>query len=181
MNRFSCLSLALLLGTAVDAQARLVQTTPQGLEVSETMTIAAPPSQIYAALGAVEQWWNPAHTFSGSAANLKLDLHPGGCFCETLKDGGFVEHLTVVYAVPGQLLRMRGALGPFQAEGVEGALTWTIKESPGGATVTETYVVGGYFRGGYAQIAPKADAMLADVAQRFKAFVETGRQDKAKP
>jgi hypothetical protein len=44
-----------------------------------------------------------------------------------LKDGGSVEHLQVVYAAPGQGLRLRGALGPLQTEGVDGTLSWALK------------------------------------------------------
>ena len=86
------------------------------------MTIHAPPEQIYAALGKIGQWWSSSHTFSRDASNLSLDLKAGGCLCERLKDGGSVQHLIVVYAAPAEGLRLRGALGPLQMEGVDGTL-----------------------------------------------------------
>jgi hypothetical protein len=82
-------------------------------------------------------------------------LRAGGCFCERLKDDGSVQHLQVVYAAPGQGLRLRGALGPLQTEGVDGTLSWTLKPGEGGTTVTLSYVVGGYIRSGMEQWAPR--------------------------
>ena len=49
-----------------------------------------------------------------------MELHAGGCFCERLKDGGSVQLLQVVYAAPGEGLRLRGALGPLQTEASTG-------------------------------------------------------------
>ena len=66
------------------------------------------------------------HTVSKDAANLSLELRAGGCFCERLKDGGSVQHLQVAYTAPWAGLRLRGALGPLQMEGVDGALAWRI-------------------------------------------------------
>jgi hypothetical protein len=74
-----------------------------------------------------------------------------GCFCERLKDGGSVQHLQVVYAAPGEGLRLRGALGPLQTEGVDGTLSWTLKPVEGGTSLTQSYVVGGYIRSGMEQ------------------------------
>ena len=70
--------------------------------------------------------------FSKSAANLTLDAKAGGCWCETLPDGGSVEHLVVVFADPGKTLVMRGALGPLQGLGVEGALSIVLKPAGDG-------------------------------------------------
>jgi hypothetical protein len=62
-----------------------------------------------------------------------------------------VQHLQVVYAAPGEGLRLRGALGPLQTEGVDGTLSWSLKPVEGGIGVTQSYVVGGYIRGGMQQ------------------------------
>jgi hypothetical protein len=118
------------------------------------------------------RWWDPSHTFSRDAANLSMELHAGGCFCERLKDGGSVQHLQVVYAAPGQGLRLRGALGPLQTEGVDGTLSWTLKPGEGGTSVALSYVVGGYIRSGTEQWAPRVDRVLDEQLQRPKSFVE---------
>jgi len=68
-----------------------------------------------------------------------------GCICWAT---GSVQHLIVIYAAPGEGLRLRGALGPLQMEGVDGTLAWALKPSEGGTNVTQSYVVGGYIRSG---------------------------------
>ena len=162
----------LVLAVAGTASAEVKSVTANGFEVATTGTIAAPADRVYAALGEVGHWWDPSHTFSRDAANLSIELRAGGCFCERLKDRGSVQHLQVVYAAPGQGLRLRGALGPLQTEGVDGTLGWTLKPGEGGTTVTLSYVVGGYIRSGMEQWAPKVDRVLDEQLQRLKSFVE---------
>jgi len=82
-----------------------------------------------------------------------------------------VQHLQVVYAAPGEGLRLRGALGPLQTEGVDGTLSWTLKPAEGGTSVTQSYVVGGYIRSGMEQWAPRIDRVLDEQLQRLKSFV----------
>jgi uncharacterized protein YndB with AHSA1/START domain len=165
-------SMLLATGLAGPAEAEVKSVAPSGFEVVETMTIHAPPEQVYAALGKIDQWWSTSHTFSRDASNLSLDLKAGGCFCERLKDGGSVQHLIVVYAAPGEGLRLRGALGPLQMEGVDGTLAWALKPSEGGTNVTQSYVVGGYIRSGMENWAPKVDGVLHEQLDRLRRFVE---------
>ena len=162
----------LVLAVAGTASAEVKSVTANGFEVATTGTIAATADRVYAALGEVGHWWDPSHTFSRDAANLSIELRAGGCFCERLKDGGSVQHLQVVYAAPGQGLRLRGALGPLESEGVDGTLSWMLKPGEGGTTVTLSYVVGGYIRSGMEQWAPRVDRVLDEQLQRLKSFVE---------
>lgn len=166
------LGLSLATIFAGPAEAEIKSLTSNGFEVLDTLTIQAPPERVYAALGEIGRWWSSAHTFSRDSANLSIELKAGGCFCERLKDGGSVRHLTVVYAAPGQGLRLRGALGPLQMEGVDGALSWALKPLEGGTSVTQSYVVGGYLRGGMDQWAPKVDNVLHEQLDRLKRYVE---------
>src|SRR5262249_31803724 len=130
----------LVLTIAGPAAAEVKSAAPNGFEVVAVATIAAPPARVYAAVGEGGRWWGPSHTFSRDAANMSLELRAGGCFCERLKDGGSVQHLQVVYAAPGEGLRLRGALGPLQMEGVDGTLSWTLKPAEGGTSITQSYV-----------------------------------------
>jgi uncharacterized protein YndB with AHSA1/START domain len=164
--------LNLVLAVTGPAAAEVKSVAPTGFEVVSMATISAPADRVYAALGEVDHWWSPAHTFSRDAANLSMELRAGGCFCERLKDGGSVQHLQVVYAAPSQGLRLRGALGPLQTEGVDGTLSWTLKPGEGGTTVTSSYVLGGYIRSGMEQWAPRVDRVLDEQLQRLKSFVE---------
>jgi uncharacterized protein YndB with AHSA1/START domain len=164
--------LILALTVAGPATAEVKSATPNGFEAATTVTIAASPDRVYAAFGEVDRWWSSSHTFSRASANLSLELRAGACFCERLKGGGSVQHLQVVYAAPGEGLRLRGALGPLQVEGVDGALAWTLKPTEGGTSLTQSYVVGGYIRSGMEQCVSRVDRVLDEQLQRLKSFVE---------
>ena len=172
--RAAVMMLAML--AATPAAAEVLDARPDGFEVSATAHVAAPPAKLYQALLEIGRWWDKAHTWSGSAANLKLEGRAGGCLCEALPNGGSVLHMTVVYADPGKQLRLRGALGPLQGLGVEGALTWSIKPAKdGGSDMVQSYAVGGYVKGGADALAQPVDAVLSGQLVRLKAFAETGR------
>ena len=158
---------------AAPAAAEVKSAGDQGFEVSSSAIVRATPAQVYAALGKPGQWWSSAHSWSGDVRNMTLSLTPGGCFCERLPaKKGAVEHGHVIFAAPGQMLRLRAALGPLQAEGISGTLTWTMKPVDGGAEIVQTYVVGGYIRAGMRTIAPPVDAVLAEQLGRLKAYLE---------
>jgi len=135
----------------------------------------ATPAKVFDALVQVSEWWSPKHTYSGDAKNLSLDARPGGCFCERLSNGGGAEHLRVIHVVPGQMLRMSGALGPLQGLGVAGSLSVELKPSFFGTSVELIYSVGGFSEGGFNQLAPAVQGVLTDQMNRLKAYVETGR------
>jgi hypothetical protein len=171
-------TLALAVATSVSAGA--VQVTPAGFIVRHEASVKASPAKVYATLvGQVGSWWDARHTYSGDAKNLSLDPRPGGCFCETLNDGGGIEHMRVVYVAPGEVLRMFGALGPLQASGVAGSLTWKVTSAAGGAKVELSYGVGGHADGGLDKIAPAVDRVLGEQLQRLKLFIETGAPSAA--
>jgi uncharacterized protein YndB with AHSA1/START domain len=156
--------------------AAVVDSSRAGFLVRNEAVVHAPPDSVYRTLtGRIGAWWDPEHTFSGDARNLSLDATAGGCFCETLPDGGGVRHLTVVFASPGRRLRLVGALGPLQGAGVAGSLTWSLTQAPDGTKVELDYSVGGNFPGGLAALAPLVDAVLGGQLSRLRHFVETGR------
>jgi uncharacterized protein YndB with AHSA1/START domain len=157
------------------ARAAVVQVAPNGFTVRHETTVDAPPAKVYDALVKVAAWWSPDHTYSGDPGSLSLDARAGGCFCERLKSGGSVEHLHVVYAAPPEALRMAGALGPLQASGVAGSMTWKLSAAGAGAKMELAYVVGGFIEGGFDTIAPAVDRVLGEQFQRLKTFVETGK------
>jgi hypothetical protein len=163
-----------------NAAAEVVGVGPNGFSLSETAHIAAPADKVYAAIITPSQWWSSQHSFSGNAANMALEAKEGGCWCETLPNGGFVEHLRVVYAAPGKVLRLRGALGPFQGWGVDGAMTYTLKGDAKSTDLTIVYNLGGFNKDGFDAVSKGADGVLAEAVLRLKAFVETGSPEPAK-
>jgi uncharacterized protein YndB with AHSA1/START domain len=156
------------------AEAAVTDSAPGGFALTETVHIAAPRDKVYAALIQPSQWWSASHSFSGNASNFTLDARAGGCWCETLPNGGSAEHLNVVYVAPGEMLRLKGALGPFQSFAVDGVMTWTLKDSGQSTDLTVTYLLGGYMKGGFDGISKAADGVLAEQVNRLQNFIETG-------
>jgi hypothetical protein len=159
--------LVLVLGFSGRAAAEVESVAANGFEVATARSTSR--SRLCREIGS---WWSSAHTFSRGAANLSIELHADGCFCEQLKDGGSVQHLQVVYAAPGVGLRLREALGPLQMEGVDGTLSWALKPAEGGTDVVQSFIVGGYIRAGMEQWAPLIDRVLDEQLQRLKGNVE---------
>lgn len=165
---------------AAPASAKVVSMTAQGFESTERATVKASPAEVYRTLVDIAGWWDGAHSYSGDAANLSIDARPGGCWCERLADGA-IEHMRIVYAQPGAVLRAQGGLGPLQAEGVTGSLTYTIKPAAGGGSeLTQTYVVGGYVRQGAEKLAPAVDGVMGQGFARLVSKLETGSPTAAK-
>ena len=167
---------ALVVLHGLPAGQAVAQPASTGFSLKHEVVIHAPPSEVYGSLTRqVDGWWNPQHTYSGDSKNLSIDARPGGCFCEALPSGGGVEHLRVVHVVPDEMLRLSGGLGPLQASGVAGSLSWPLTDSGAGSTAVEVaYVVGGFFEGGFEGLAPAVSTVIAEQLQRLKTFVETG-------
>ena len=185
MKQLLVASLALAIATwgmgAMQARAAVDDVAANGFSVTETEDITAAPTRVYDALIAPARWWNPEHTYSQDAANLALDARAGGCWCETLPGGGSVQHLVVVNAMPGKMLRLRGALGPLQSLAVDGALTFSLRPIDHGTHLTMSYTVGGYLKPAAAELAKAVDSVLGEQANRLKHFIETGMPAIATP
>lgn len=158
---------------ATPAAAEVKSATPAGFELESRVTVPVPPTRAYAALAQVGSWWADSHTYSGEAANMIMELRAGACFCEAIPaDGGSIEHGRVIYARPGQQLRVSGALGPLQAEAAVGTLTWTFRPSGNGTEIVMTYVVGGYIRGPGAQgVAPLVDRVMTEQLEGLRTYL----------
>jgi uncharacterized protein YndB with AHSA1/START domain len=165
-------ALGLLLCVA-RASAELTASSPSGFISEHDITIAAPPQRVYDALTAeVGRWWDPAHSYSGNAANFTLDARAGGCFCERWSSGE-VRHMTVVFVEPGRTLRLTGGLGPLQSMTVNGSMTFTLE---GGATTRlhYRYAVSGWSPDGLTALAEPVDRVQLGQLLRLKRYVETG-------
>lgn len=167
-------ALVFALGASTCALADVTDVSPTGFQVRIKAHIGAPPAKVYATIITPAKYWNPVHSYSHNAANLSIDAKAGGCFCETLPDGGSVQHLTVATVMPGRLLRMRGALGPFQQSGMEGSMSWEVTAVGQETDLVVTYDLGGHMVGGFGDWPQKADGMVSEQVARLKRFLETG-------
>lgn len=183
MKRTMHILAGLLIASALilPARAAVSDATEHGFSVVETAHISAPPAKVYAALVTPSRWWSSKHTFSRDAANLTLDPTAGGCWCEKTADGLSVQHLIVANVVRDQKLVMRGALGPLQGLGVEGAMTIVLKATADGTDLTLTYNVGGYLKDGLTSLAAPVDTVLGEQVARLKSLVETGSPETKGP
>jgi hypothetical protein len=166
----------LLAGLLVGAaHAEVTDKSAAGFEVKETATIAATPGKVWDQLMRPNRWWSPEHTWSHDAKNLSFDA--SGCFCERLKKGA-VRHMTIAYADEATQLRLFGAMGPLQFTGASGHWVTTLKANGAGTDVTMTYDVGGYAKGGLAEVySAPVDKVLGEQLVRLKKLVETGKPD----
>jgi len=171
--RLSFAVLALALATA--ANAEILDSQANGLTVRETRVIAAPVGKVWEALVQPAAWWSSDHTYSHDARNLSLEPRAGGEWRETLPGGGSARHMVVVYVAPPSTLRLEGALGPLQAMGVIGHLTFTLKDQSGATLITETYDAGGHAPDGLDKLATPVDGVLDAQLGRLKSYVETGK------
>jgi len=142
------------------ADAAVVASGAGGFALHHELVFPGATARAWQRLVAPAQWWSADHTYSGDANNLTLTATPGGCWCESLPDGGFVRHLDVVYAAPGRALRLSGGLGPLQGMGAAGALTFTLKAEGDTTRIVVDYIVSGYAAAGFEAIAPAVDAVL---------------------
>ena len=80
--------------------------------------------------------------------------------------------MRVIYAAPGEMLRMSGALGPLQAEGLAGTLTIEISTAGSGNEVNWVYVAGGNARFPLQEVAGTVDLVLAEQMNRLVSRLE---------
>ena len=156
------------------AQAEIIKKDEAGFVVRHTVEVKASPLDVYKTLRAPARWWSPDHSWTGDAKNFYMDAQAGGCFCELIapvkegEDRGSVEHMRIVFAQPGKLLRLSGGLGPLQSEAVNGTLTIAIKATPKGTTIVGfEYIVGGYMRYDMDTISSAVDGVVGEQILRL--------------
>jgi hypothetical protein len=160
----------------VGGEAAVESAGETGFIVKSELVLATPPAQAYARFIEIGKWWSDDHTYSGSAANMTIQAQPGGCFCETLPNGGFVQHAAVVYAAPGKGIRLNGAIGPLLVYGGSTSMSVAFEPNGQGTKLTVTLTGIGYEpQKGLTVLAPAYDAVLAEQFGRFKRYVETGK------
>jgi hypothetical protein len=189
-NRF--ILMGLLAATSPPAWAEVKESSDSGFNIVHIAEVGATPDAVWKRLLAPKDWWNKAHSWSGSADGFYIDPQANGCFCELfqekgtdgkLKTVGSVEHMRVIFSQPGKVLRMQGALGPLQSEAVTGTLTVAMEplKEGAGTKLSFSYVVGGYMRYKVAEIAPAVDKVLGEQFKNLIAPLTPKWSSEAKP
>jgi uncharacterized protein YndB with AHSA1/START domain len=124
---------ALLCAAAGPAAAEIVSQSADAFSLSYERRIPASHEAVLDALVLPGAWWSDAHTYSGDAANITIDLRPGGCWCEALPGGG-VKHAEAVLVWPERrMVRFDAPFGPLQGMGADAVLTMTWADAEDGA------------------------------------------------
>lgn len=164
-----------LLLAALQAGAEVTGVSASHFEATQRAEVAATPAQVYAVLAQLPRWWDPRHSWSGSAANMTLDLQAGGCWCERWGDGASAQHARVRQVIPGRMIVLDAQLGPMLTLPVSGVFTLITGERDGKTAVRLTYRVAGAPELGLDKIAPAVDQVLAIQFARLKTMIETGK------
>lgn len=154
------------------ASGEVVDSADNGFSLKHKVTINATPEKVYDTITKPSLWWNPSHTWSGQSENLTIETTPGGLFLEKLPSGGFVRHMEVVYAEPGKLLRLLGALGPLQQMACQGSMTLKLSAEKDTTIVEVTYNVSGYVSGGLKTWSAPVNQVIVEQVDRLKKAVE---------
>ena len=153
------------------ACAEVLDADDDGFVSAHEVVIEATPSRVFDALvDEVHRWWDPAHSYSGDAANFSLDADCG--LCEGLDAGsGLVRHMRVDAWRRGKWLVLGGGLGPLQRLGVSGSMSFDFEATETGTRVVYRYTVNGRNVGAWAD---PVDRVQLGQLLRLKRYVETG-------
>ena len=113
---------AALVMAAAPASAEVVSRTADSFTLQYALGAEIDPGDIPGVMVEVGRWWDSAHTYSGDAANITVDLTPGGCWCERLADGTQFEHTRVV-SVAADRLVFDAPFGPLKGRATRAVLT----------------------------------------------------------
>jgi hypothetical protein len=149
--------------------------SPAGFDISVRRELAASRATVYQSIGEIGQWWNGAHSFSGNARNLSLNLAATGCFCERWGTSS-VEHGRVIHAAQDRLVRLQAALGPLQSMPVSAVLSFELTESAGGTLLLATYRVAGAGQD-LAALAQPVNGVITEQVDRLARFITTGKPE----
>ena len=167
--------LIMLSMVASPVAAKVVHSGPNSLEIEHKVDLTVPPDQAWNAFEQIGSWWSDEHTYSGKAANMRLALSLGACFCEIFEEtGGGIEHLRVVYAEPGKRAVLTGSLGPLLYEATSAVMDLKVAPAPGGSRVTMNYRASGFYKGNAAAMAPLVDKVLGEQLERYRRFAAAG-------
>ncbi len=158
------------------AHAAVTSQSPSGFTVAYEADVTAAPKAAYDAFVQVGSWWNAAsHSYSGDGKNITVDVKPDGCWCEALKSGGFVRHMTVEQADPGARLVFSGGLGPLAFMGITGHMIVSFEAKGTGSHVKLTYAIGGHDAKDFTDISKGVDGVLGEGFKRYTNFASTGK------
>lgn len=152
------------------AAAEVVSRTADSFTLRYAVGAGIAPDDIPTALQDLPKWWDAAHTYTGSAGNLSLDLAPGGCWCEKLADGTDFDHGRTVSVMADHIV-FDAPFGPLRGKATRADLVVSWPAANGGWTPTWTMTVEGP---GIGAMADGVDAVMGAGYQRWLRYLEYG-------
>lgn len=147
-----------------------------GFAVTHTLTLPAPPEEIYDAMtGDISGWWD--HHFAETPKRLFIEAKPGGGFWEIFDDtGDGARHAVVIQAHRGKKLVYEGPLG-FSGNALSLVVTYEFAAEGDATKVTVTCRGAGQYETGWDRA---VDGVWKHfLFERLKPFVESGRHKAA--
>ena len=166
---------AVLSAAAGSASAEVKARSADGFTLTYERTVSVGRGDVFLSIESIDAWWDGAHTYSGSAGNLRLEPFVGGCFCEALTDGTTFEHGRVS-AFDDDHLRLNAPLGPLNGKATRADLTfsWPEHAFPGDGEETSvilSFVVEGPGLGAFAD---PVDRVMRGQFDRLLRLIEQG-------
>jgi hypothetical protein len=156
--------LALALASAAStADAEVVARSENGFTLRFSSTAAIDPANIPRSMTELPLWWDGAHSYTGEAANLSLDLTPGGCWCEKMPDGTDFDHGRTVSVAADRML-FAAPFGPLRGKTTRSDLEMTWAEVNGGRELVWVMTVEG---AGVGAMADAVDFVMGAGFQRW--------------
>ncbi len=151
------------------AYAEVIKSSADGFIIQHTLTLQQEKTHVFTNMTAgLGKWWDPEHSFSGNAANMRID---SDCFCERW-DNNVVVHLNTSIWIEGSKVVMEGGLGPLKELGLNGSMVWSLTSTEGGGTnLTWKYFVRGFSDTDLISLAPVVDGMLKEQLGRLSSFL----------
>jgi len=162
---------ACLLGVSVALQADVDYPNSRGFVSKKRISISASPEMVWRGLTKdISHWWDPAHTYTGDAANMLMQTKVGGCLCEVLeKKKKPFEHLRVIVVRKNSELRLRGGLGPLREIGAAGTMNFRLVPYADMTRLDYKYAVSG---AGSKELADAVDKVMLGQLDRLKKYLE---------
>ncbi|MFC7291767.1 SRPBCC family protein [Hirschia litorea] len=153
-------------GFATSASADILNKQSDHYTIKQEATSSLPPEKIWQRLIDPAQWWHPDHTYSGSSANLSLDVQAGGLWREDWQ-GGSIAHGQILSVMENKQLTLNAPFGPLQNMAVTVIWTITIQEENDGSKITFLETANGTHQSKLDEIAPAVDYVKTQAIQRL--------------
>lgn len=161
-------TLAVAVVTASPAAAEIISRSENAFTLRFEGETRLGPDGVADAFSQVQQWWDPAHSYTGEAANLSLDLVPGGCWCEAMPDGSRFDHGRVEAVALGEV-RLHAPFGPLRTMATRAELVVTYALVDGVVRPSWTFIVEGR---GVGALAEPVDGVIGGGFARWIAHMD---------